>query len=107
MVAHAGQQSGCIGVFFGIETSGEESLRDANKRQNKVQSSYQAAVDALHRRGCAVSQRADARQWNKKRAGVGRPASIGTYIFIPPPIMVSPPMVGLDAPLAAGSLMKP
>ncbi len=47
------QQSGCIGVFFGIETFGEESLRDANKRQNKVQF-YKEAVDALHRRGIAV-----------------------------------------------------
>ena len=47
------QQSGCIGVFFGIETFGEESLKDANKRQNKVQH-YKTAVDALHRHGIAV-----------------------------------------------------
>jgi radical SAM superfamily enzyme YgiQ (UPF0313 family) len=47
------RQSGCIGVFFGIETFGEESLRDANKRQNKVQY-YKDSIDALHRHGIAV-----------------------------------------------------
>ncbi|MBL8155544.1 MAG: B12-binding domain-containing radical SAM protein [Anaerolineae bacterium] len=47
------EQSGCIGVFFGIETFGEESLKDAHKRQNKVQH-YHEAVAALHRHGIAV-----------------------------------------------------
>jgi radical SAM superfamily enzyme YgiQ (UPF0313 family) len=47
------EQSGCIGVFFGIETFGEESLKDAHKRQNKVQQ-YHEAVEALHRHGIAV-----------------------------------------------------
>jgi radical SAM superfamily enzyme YgiQ (UPF0313 family) len=47
------QQSGCIGVFFGIETFGEESLKDAHKRQNKVQY-YKDSIDALHRHGIAV-----------------------------------------------------
>lgn len=47
------EQSGCIGVFFGIETFGEESLKDAHKRQNKVQD-YRDSIDALHRHGIAV-----------------------------------------------------
>jgi radical SAM superfamily enzyme YgiQ (UPF0313 family) len=47
------EQSGCIGVFFGIETFGEESLKDAHKRQNKVKQ-YKDSVEALHRRGIAV-----------------------------------------------------
>jgi radical SAM superfamily enzyme YgiQ (UPF0313 family) len=47
------RDSGCIGVFFGIESFGAESLREAHKRQNKV-AEYRAAVDALHRRGIAV-----------------------------------------------------
>lgn len=47
------QQSGCIGVFFGIETFGEESLKDANKRQNKVKH-YKDCIEALHKRGIAV-----------------------------------------------------
>ena len=47
------RDSGCIGVFFGIESFGAESLREAHKRQNKV-AEYQTAVDALHRRGIAV-----------------------------------------------------
>ena len=28
--------SGCIGIFFGIESFGDESLKDAHKQQNKV-----------------------------------------------------------------------
>jgi len=47
------QQSGCIGVFFGIETFGEESLKDANKRQNKVQY-YKDCIKVLHKHGIAV-----------------------------------------------------
>jgi radical SAM superfamily enzyme YgiQ (UPF0313 family) len=47
------QKSGCIGVFFGIETFGEESLKDAHKRQNKVQY-YKDAIEAMHRHGIAV-----------------------------------------------------
>lgn len=45
--------SGCIGVFFGIESFGQESLREANKRQNKA-AHYRACIEALHRRGIAV-----------------------------------------------------
>jgi radical SAM superfamily enzyme YgiQ (UPF0313 family) len=47
------EKSGCIGVFFGIETFGEESLKDAHKRQNKVKQ-YKESVEALHRHGIAV-----------------------------------------------------
>lgn len=47
------RQSGCIGVFFGIETFGEESLKDAHKRQNKVQY-YRECIDKLHQHGIAV-----------------------------------------------------
>ena len=47
------RRSGCIGIFFGIESFGTESLGDANKRQNKVEH-YKKAVDALHRKGICV-----------------------------------------------------
>jgi radical SAM superfamily enzyme YgiQ (UPF0313 family) len=47
------QRSGCIGVFLGIESFGEESLRFANKRQNKI-AYYKDCIDALHRHGIAV-----------------------------------------------------
>ena len=47
------QRSGCIGVFLGIESFGEESLRSANKRQNKI-AYYKDCIDALHRHGIAV-----------------------------------------------------
>ena len=47
------QESGCIGVFLGIESFGVESLKDANKRQNKV-AQYQSAVKAIRKRGIAV-----------------------------------------------------
>jgi radical SAM superfamily enzyme YgiQ (UPF0313 family) len=47
------ERSGCIGVFFGIETFEDESLRAANKRQNKVDY-YRECIEALHRRGIAV-----------------------------------------------------
>ena len=39
--------SGCIGVFFGIETFGTASLKAANKPQNQVQR-YRHAVEVLH-----------------------------------------------------------
>jgi radical SAM superfamily enzyme YgiQ (UPF0313 family) len=47
------RQSGCIGVFLGIESFGEESLRSANKRQNKV-AYYQECIAAIHAHGIAV-----------------------------------------------------
>lgn len=47
------QQSGCIGVFFGIETFSDEALKGANKRQNRVQY-YKECIEALHRHGIAV-----------------------------------------------------
>lgn len=47
------RDSGCIGVFFGIESFGSESLRDARKRQNKVDE-YKRAIAALHKRGICV-----------------------------------------------------
>jgi radical SAM superfamily enzyme YgiQ (UPF0313 family) len=46
-------RSGCIGIFFGIESFGAESLRDAHKPQNKV-STYEARIRALHDRGICV-----------------------------------------------------
>lgn len=45
--------SGCIGVFLGIESFGEQSLGDANKKQNKV-AQYRSAVQAIRKRGIAV-----------------------------------------------------
>ncbi len=47
------RDSGCIGVFFGIESFGIESLADAHKRQNKV-AEYRERIEALHRRGICV-----------------------------------------------------
>ena len=47
------QSSGCIGVFFGIESFGKESLKEANKRQNRVEY-YKACIDKMHERGIAV-----------------------------------------------------
>ncbi|MFN8459977.1 MAG: radical SAM protein [Anaerolineae bacterium] len=47
------RDSGCIGVFFGIETFGQESLKEANKRQNKADH-YRECIEAVHRRGIAV-----------------------------------------------------
>jgi len=47
------KSSGCIGVFFGIESFGKDSLADANKRQNKIEN-YKKTVDALHKKGIAV-----------------------------------------------------
>ncbi len=45
--------SGCIGVFFGIETFGEASLKAAHKPQNQVDR-YRHAIEALHARGICV-----------------------------------------------------
>ena len=45
--------SGCIGVFFGIETFGSESLKSANKPQNQI-ARYRYAVDVLHQHGICV-----------------------------------------------------
>jgi radical SAM superfamily enzyme YgiQ (UPF0313 family) len=47
------QASGCIGVFFGIESFGKESLLEANKRHNRVEY-YRECIDKVHRRGIAV-----------------------------------------------------
>ncbi len=47
------QASGCIGIFFGIESFGEASLADARKRQNRV-AEYRERIEALHRRGICV-----------------------------------------------------
>jgi radical SAM superfamily enzyme YgiQ (UPF0313 family) len=47
------QQSGCIGIFFGIESFGAESLQDAHKPQNKV-AAYQSKIQQLHDRGICV-----------------------------------------------------
>jgi radical SAM superfamily enzyme YgiQ (UPF0313 family) len=47
------QRSGCIGVFLGIESFGEESLKSANKRQNKVDY-YKECIATLHAHGIAV-----------------------------------------------------
>jgi radical SAM superfamily enzyme YgiQ (UPF0313 family) len=47
------RRSGCIGIFFGIESFGEASLEDAHKRQNRV-AEYTGRIEALHRRGICV-----------------------------------------------------
>ncbi len=47
------KDSGCIGIFFGIESFGAESLRDAHKPQNRV-STYKARIRKLHDRGICV-----------------------------------------------------
>jgi radical SAM superfamily enzyme YgiQ (UPF0313 family) len=47
------KESGCIGVFFGIESFGKDSLADANKKQNRI-GNYKKAVGALHKKGIAV-----------------------------------------------------
>lgn len=47
------EKSGCIGVFLGIESFGEESLKSANKRQNKV-AYYKECIEKLHAHGIAV-----------------------------------------------------
>ncbi len=47
------KRSGCIGIFFGIESFGAESLRDAHKPQNKI-GTYKARIRELHDRGICV-----------------------------------------------------
>ncbi|MFZ5989312.1 MAG: B12-binding domain-containing radical SAM protein [Bacillota bacterium] len=47
------KKSGCIGVFFGIETFGMESLLDANKLQNEV-NNYKKAIKKIHGKGISV-----------------------------------------------------
>lgn len=47
------ERSGCIGIFFGIESFGAESLRAAHKPQNKTEA-YKARIRALHDRGICV-----------------------------------------------------
>jgi radical SAM superfamily enzyme YgiQ (UPF0313 family) len=47
------QASGCIGVFFGIESFGKEALKEANKRHNQIQY-YKECVCTMHKRGIAV-----------------------------------------------------
>lgn len=47
------KRSGCIGIFFGIESFGAESLRDAHKPQNRI-STYQTRIRELHDRGICV-----------------------------------------------------
>ncbi len=47
------RRSGCIGVFLGIESFGEESLKSANKRQNKVDY-YKESIAMIHSYGISV-----------------------------------------------------
>ena len=47
------EASGCIGIFLGIESFRPDSLRHANKRQNRADR-YRRAVDRLHERGICV-----------------------------------------------------
>jgi radical SAM superfamily enzyme YgiQ (UPF0313 family) len=47
------EQSGCIGIFLGIESLDEADLRRANKKQNKVRE-YADAIQKLHDRGICV-----------------------------------------------------
>lgn len=47
------RESGCIGVFFGIESFGKESLEEAQKRQN-LATEYRKCIQALHERGICV-----------------------------------------------------
>ena len=47
------QRSGCIGVFLGIESFGEQALKSANKRQNKIDY-YKECIEKLHTHGIAV-----------------------------------------------------
>lgn len=46
-------KSGCIGIFFGMESFGAESLRDAHKPQNKI-TTYRKRIRNLHDRGICV-----------------------------------------------------
>jgi radical SAM superfamily enzyme YgiQ (UPF0313 family) len=47
------QESGCIGIFLGIESLDAEGLASVDKRQNKV-SQYRDAIARLHDRGICV-----------------------------------------------------
>jgi radical SAM superfamily enzyme YgiQ (UPF0313 family) len=47
------KDSGCIGIFFGMESFGEESLKDAHKSQNKA-GHYAESIRALHEQGICV-----------------------------------------------------
>ncbi len=47
------RRSGCIGIFFGLESFGAESLQDAGKSRNRVEQ-YRQGIAALHRRGICV-----------------------------------------------------
>jgi radical SAM superfamily enzyme YgiQ (UPF0313 family) len=47
------KKSGCIGVFLGLETFGERSILDANKKQNRI-SDYRQAIKKLHKHGISV-----------------------------------------------------
>ena len=47
------QASGCIGIFFGMESFGTESLLDANKPQNKADQ-YAQTINELHKKGICV-----------------------------------------------------
>ena len=47
------EASGCIGIFFGVESFRGASLRDANKPQNNV-GRYRECVARLHERGICV-----------------------------------------------------
>jgi radical SAM superfamily enzyme YgiQ (UPF0313 family) len=46
-------ESGCIGIFFGIESFGAQSLEDARKRQNRI-AEYRDRIEALHKRSICV-----------------------------------------------------
>lgn len=47
------EQSGCIGIFLGIESLDDADLRSVNKRQNKT-AEYRDAIERLHDRGICV-----------------------------------------------------
>jgi radical SAM superfamily enzyme YgiQ (UPF0313 family) len=47
------RRSGCIGIFFGLESFAAGSLAEAGKRQNQVKE-YRRKIAALHRHGICV-----------------------------------------------------
>ena len=47
------KKSGCIGIFFGIESFDENSLKDAQKTSNKI-GEYRKSIKELHKRGICV-----------------------------------------------------
>lgn len=47
------KESGCIGVFVGIESFVEDSIGDANKKQNKIKG-YKKAIEKIRGKGIAV-----------------------------------------------------